>query len=184
MHETHKHTLTKKEHNLLLQLFNSPHKQSRKIFDKQDNTFTEKSFREREKITGVSKSQLQRLFDKLKKHDLLRLADTATHERLWMLNPSFMCRNKGEFEKRFMQAMYEQQSHHKALEWAELCRFEHKLIDFSDMSPVEAIDYDTGEVTTSYSSLRDLMPGEAMRWAKERQAYMSTDRTKRYKAAH
>ncbi|GAB7220428.1 MarR family transcriptional regulator [Vibrio comitans] len=181
MHETKKHTLTKKEHTLLLQLVNSTNKQSRKIFDKQDNTFTEKSFREREQILGVSKSRLQRLFDKLKKHDLLRLVDTATHERLWMLNPSFMCRNKGEFEKRFMQAMYEQQSHQKALEWTELCRSEDKLIDFSDMSPAEMIDYDTGEVVTIYNSLRDLMPGEAMRWTKERQAYTSTDRTKRYK---
>lgn len=150
------YALSGREMKLLLSLVHSTNKQSKKIFDKHDNTFTNKPLRERADITHQSKSKLGRLFKKLREKGLLKKVETATGEVREMLNPSFYCCREG-FEKRFMQAMYEQGSHVKACKWSALCKHEMKLIDYRNMEKTEVIDEDTGEVLMTYPSLGNWM---------------------------
>jgi len=181
MRKAVKHTpIPTKQHELLLRLINSPRKQSNKIFDKKDNCFIPRSFRDLEYVSGESKSSLQRLFTTLRNQDLTREVLNEVNERVRMLNPSFIHVSDSKYDSWFKKAMYHLGSYSLACEWASYCRKDSILYDYNNFSTCEVIDISTGEVThPNMTKRRNLTTFEVYDWNKYRESYSSVDRTKR-----
>ncbi|MCQ1060845.1 MarR family transcriptional regulator [Photobacterium sp. ZSDE20] len=176
--------LPTKQFQLLIRLVNSNRKQSNKFFDKADNSFLTTNLRKLEALSGESKSSLQRLFKSLREKDLLRDGIVnAAGQPISMLNPSFLYRSSG-WEKIFAQAMFHLGSHEGAVIWAQKCRTDYRLYDFTVFClkkvNTEVIDFETGEVIPfEQPYLRVLSERDVMGWNGYTCSYSSTDRTKR-----
>ncbi|MCY9853229.1 MarR family transcriptional regulator [Vibrio mediterranei] len=174
------YSLTKSEHQLLLRLVNSRRKQSKKVFDKHDNCFRQTTFRELAELTTESKSNIHRLFSKLKSIGLLETVINVNDQPVPMLNPTFLC-CKPKWQKKFMEAMYSLGSHDEAIKWAKLCREDFKLYSYSEPIDIcEIIDVSTGEVLTIKPKVvRNLSQHEVREWEFTLDSYTSIDRCKR-----
>lgn len=173
-----KRPLTKPQHQLLLGLVHSRNKQSRKVFDKKDNCFTNKSLRELEKVTPYSKSSLGRLFKKLEERDLTRTITNHKGESVTMLSPSFMPCTTHYLEKRFKLAVYTLGSYQKACDWSDACRTDSVIYDLDTFTLADVINFETGEVLPQREIRRTLNVFEVKEWDKYRHSYSCTDRTK------
>jgi len=173
-----KHPLTKPQHQLLLSLVHSRNKQSRKVFDKKGNCFTNKSLREIEKVTTHSKSSLGRLFKVLNDRDLTRTVANHKGEAVTMLSPLFMPCTTHHLEKRCKLAVYALGSYKKACEWSDACRANSVIYDLDTFTLADIIDFETGEVTPQRKIRRALTQFELREWERYRHSYSCTDRTK------
>ncbi|QSV13419.1 MarR family transcriptional regulator [Photobacterium ganghwense] len=177
------YVLTNREMNLLLALVQSLRKGANKIFDKKDNCFTNKSFRELEKLTDKSKSSLQRLFQKLESEGLTRTVINVQNEEVLMLKPSFLPCSYSMYETYFKNAMFHLGSHKSACEWASRCRKDYTLYDYTDFCPTkitEINDINTGElIITGVNKIRPLTLLEVKKWNEYIVSESITDRTKR-----
>lgn len=173
--------LKTREYDLLLSLVSSPRKQSNKIFDKHDNCFTGKSFRELEELTGHSKSKIARLFKKLRDRKLIKEVINVQGNTVTMLSPIFLPLTKNPIDQRFKRAMYSLGSHDAANVWSRICREDYKLYDYNSFVPSDVIDFETGEVITHANkvAIRSLDHNEAIEWRIHRHSYSCIDRTKR-----
>ncbi|WP_102292094.1 MarR family transcriptional regulator [Vibrio cyclitrophicus] len=173
--------LTKPEHHLLLGLVACTNKQSRKVFDKNDNCFRKPSIRAIATVTSYSNSSIGRLFKRLSDQGLMKFVTNAQNEEVRMLSPFFMPLTSSNVDKRFKYAMFALGSYAAACEWSKHCRDDGILYDFNTFNTSEVIDFDTGEIVTSMRKdcIRELSILELKQWDKHRQSYSCNDRTKR-----
>jgi len=167
--------LTVREMRLLLAIVHSKTKQSRKVFDKQDNCF-QKSARATAMIIESTKSTVDRLWQKLKSLDLARQVVDNLGEPMLMLQPDFIDTNRSKYEKWFLLAMFYQGSDAKAQEYASQCRTDGVLYDNRAFG--EVVCFATGDITYG-NVIRELTWPESKSWYQSIESYTSTDRTKR-----
>jgi hypothetical protein len=180
MSQHEQYSLSAQQFGLLKRLVNSKRKQSNKIFDKQDYCFIPRSLRDLERVSGESKSSLQRLFASMESKGLLQKVRNESNLEVWMLNPSFLGRAGSTYNEWFMKAMYHLRSYNKACEWSQYCRKHGVLYNYNHFSTTEVIDLSTGEVTfPNNEKLRNLTAYELYLWEQYRESYSSTDRTKK-----
>lgn len=130
--------LKKSQFTALMRIMNNT-----KVFDKNDNCL-QVSVRSVEKLTGIPKSTVNRLFKDMAIEGLAATTVDIAGEKRLMINPAFVYFHTF-YDKRFHRAMFVLGSHKKAVEWLELCRGHSRLYNPS-----------TGEDIGHFDTARDM----------------------------
>lgn len=127
------------------------------LIHKQDNV-VQVSMRTIASKLKVSAMSVSRLFKTMKEQDLMREVIDNTNTKRLMVNPSFFEMMDSKYGIWFSKAMYHAQSYNAAIIWAEMCRHDCILYDWTTFS----FDCNTGEIVLN--PRRPITHGEHDEW--------------------